>query len=94
MYYSFFTRIYLALCIFIFGRTDRVRTFSLEPSFIFNLTTLGAALSNELMWNEPVQRNLMIMNLNEIKDELQIIKRFGNCVLKYCFTYLLLKGTF
>lgn len=27
MYYSFFTRIYLALCCFIFGRTDRVRTY-------------------------------------------------------------------
>lgn len=82
--------LYLALCCFIFGRTENI--FSLEPSLIFNLPTLGVALSNELLWNE--QRNLMIMNLNEIKDELQITKRFGNCVLKYCFTYLLLKGTF
>lgn len=52
MYYSFFTRIYLALCCYIFGQTENI--FSLEPSLIFNLTTLGVALSNELLWNEPV----------------------------------------
>lgn len=44
--------LYLALCCFIFGRTENI--FSLEPSLIFNLTTLGVALSNELLWNEPV----------------------------------------
>lgn len=44
--------LYLALCCFIFGRTENI--FSLEPSLIFNLPTLGVALSNELLWNEPV----------------------------------------
>lgn len=52
MYYSFFTRIYLALCCYIFGQTENI--FSLEPSLIFNLPTLGVTLSNELLWNEPV----------------------------------------